>query len=320
MTGRGGCPSLEAHRLFRDLVWKSDEADRLEAELLDLFRDAYEGSFGRRARREVDEALAEFGTLNELFAGGGPLPNGDVGRVVDRVQGVAAGVEVPTRARRRLQSIVGRAYRLERARTAKLLEVPVEWSSVDRDAVEWITENGVYWIGRHYDETLSARIVAAAADAGLVEGLGVADVAERMSVALADVASRSDSYWRGMAATVVTRARNFGAVETLRVLEVTEVEILAVMDGRTSPVCRHLNGKVYRVTDLVAQRDRMMGAATPEEVRAIAPWLPFKEVRELAEPGWKDARDVDRLVAAGVALPPYHFHCRTGFVVRVFRE
>ena len=86
---------------------------------------------------------------------------------------------------------------------------------------------------------------------------------------------------------------------------VTKLQIVAVMDERTSAVCRQLNGRVIPVATAAGQRDLLMAAQDPEDVKTIAPWVPAKDLEGLSTKAINEQ---------GVIMPPYHFHCRTQVV------
>ena len=95
-----------------------------------------------------------------------------------------------------------------------------------------------------------------------------------------------------------TRARSFGTVEGLVHGGIERLEIVAVMDERTSDICRELNGRIIDVADAVAVRDRLLDAESPEDVKLVTPWI---SADAAAASSSKD------LAAQGVALPSFHF-------------
>ena len=71
--------------------------------------------------------------------------------------------------------------------------------------------------------------------------------------------------------------------------------------------CRSLNGRVIPLNACVKQRDALMAAEDPEDVKRIAPWLPVQAIK---------GKRTSALIAQGIGMPPYHFHCRTTVVAR----
>lgn len=208
-------------------------------------------------------------------------------------------------------NLVGTAYILGRKLVGQQAGIEPKLALIDEQARQWLGDHTVFWIGDYYDAQLGESIAETVRSLAVEQGLGREEVGRQLKAALGDKFTRSDVYWRGLAATTVDRARNFGGVQSMVEAQVSEYEILAVMDERTSPICRFMNGKVFKVEHAVALRDAVLNAKTPEDIKAIHPWRQVKEVQS-----WS----TEKLAAGGMALPPYHFHCRTTYIVSTFAE
>jgi len=87
----------------------------------------------------------------------------------------------------------------------------------------------------------------------------------------------------------------------------TELRAVAVIDGKTTPFCVWVNGRVVSVSGAQEQLDRHMRAALSGDIDALMgnwPMLDSKIVQS-------DDRRALRRAFARVGLPPYHFRCRT---------
>lgn len=233
---------------------------------------------GEITQREAQKVLREIGT-----------------GVVDKFK-PAVGKAMP--------DLMRQSYKAPRDKTLRKLRIKLAWNQVDDGAVEWLTEHHLYWVGNYYDKHVSG-VLATLMNDGLSHGLGRADIGKELKEFFDDypgVPNRPDSYWRGFAANSMNRSRGFGLLRSYEAAEIVEFIIDAVMDERTSAICRALNGKVIPIAKAVDQRDKMMAAENPEDVKAIAPWPKLDAVR---------GASTAALVAQGVAMPPYHFHCRT---------
>jgi len=79
-----------------------------------------------------------------------------------------------------------------------------------------------------------------------------------------------------------------------------------VLDSRTCPVCREMDGKVFPVNSARSRLEQVMGVEDPDDLRALAPWPK------------QDKESVDRLkkmspeeiISSGWHVPPYHPGCR----------
>jgi len=208
-------------------------------------------------------------------------------------------------------NLVGTAYILGRKLVGHQVGIEPKLDLIDEQARQWLADHTVFWIVDYYDSHLGENIAGTVRQLALEQGLGREEVGRRLKAALGDRFAKSDVYWRGLAATTVDRARNFGGVQSMVEAQVSEYEILAVMDERTSPICRFMNGKVFKVEHAVALRDAVLNAKTPEDIKAIHPWRQVKEVQ---------AWSTEKLAAGGMALPPYHYHCRTTYIVSSFSD
>lgn len=178
---------------------------------------------------------------------------------------------------------------------------------VDTRARDWLVQDNAYWIGEHYGSEVGPRIAEVVQKEVIEAGLGRGEAARALEEIFGDqFGPKSSSYWEVVATTGCTRSRNFGAVGSFVEAGFEEIEAVAVMDERTSPICVYLNGKVWKTEWAVQQRDAMLAAKTPTAARAASPWLPEDDIV---------GKTTEELQALGVVLGPYHARCRTINVV-----
>lgn len=208
-----------------------------------------------------------------------------------------------------LRSLFDQSYKGAKHAIAQKHEIKAIFNVMDQGVVDWLGNDSVYWVGNYYNKQVSSKFTKFVGQK-MQDGLG----RESMGLEVKSffdqypsVASKPDVYWRGLAANAMNRSRNFGVVQSYVDVGVTELEILAVMDERTSPICRAMNGKVFPVKKAISQRNAMMAAQNPEDVKNISPWVGADAVA---------GKSSEEIAALGVVLPPYHFHCRTTVVER----
>ena len=120
----------------------------------------------------------------------------------------------------------------------------------------------------------------------------------------------------------VTRARNWAHIRRLNEGAIKLAKIIAVLDERTSEICKFLDGKFLRVgvaNDAVDRLSQLEPGefATEMYESPIAKALATanQNADEVAKvfDGLIDDNDVldDSLMAAGRGFPPYHLNCRT---------
>ena len=116
---------------------------------------------------------------------------------------------------------------------------------------------------------------------------------------------KSVPYWRVVANAAASRGFHYGYLKTMEILQIPGYRLQAVLDLKTSDICRTLNGKTFWVNDAVDVLERAYTSDDPEAVKQASPWKPYKEIKELSR---------DELKALGVMVPPFHGSCRTSIV------
>ncbi len=183
----------------------------------------------------------------------------------------------------------------------------------DTEAARWLGRDSVYWVGNAYDEGLGAQIADVASQA-LAEGLTRVDAGAILRTALGARFDRPETYWQTVGSATMNRARTMGSVSGFEAADVAEYRIVALMDERTSDICRELNNKVFSIEFAVDLRDDLLAADSPDAIKAAKPWLKLGEIQDLASRPNADAA----LAAAGQSMPPYHGLCRTTVVASSF--
>lgn len=193
-------------------------------------------------------------------------------------------------------------------------------AQVDLNAVETLAEQQLWWIGNLWNDHLSRVISATVSREALTVGLGREQVGRILegvvNGSIRGVAvpktfrGSTEQYFQALAGTVRNQASNFGSLGAMRDAGFTTYRIQAVLDERTSDVCREMHGKSFRVDDGVKHVERIRGARDPEEYKRVAGWRTAEEVRQISGGGDEESQR-KALVAAGVVLPPFHSRCRS---------
>lgn len=209
------------------------------------------------------------------------------------------------------------AYRLGQSEVFEPLKWTGAFTVVDADAVAALRDSGLYWIGRHYGESVPVdKMLTVVDDVILRGGLGREAAGKELARQFGHLFDRSDVYWKGLASTMSTRSRSFGAIGAMTATGAVEYEYMNPLDERTSDVCRELDGTVFSVPGAVDLREHLREADTPEAWKAISPWPKHADLFDAS--GARKAPAA--LQAAGIAWPPLHFHCRSSIVARTWGE
>lgn len=173
---------------------------------------------------------------------------------------------------------------------------------------------------------------------GLEQGMGRKDLAQELRQQLsAQQFNRSEAYWTVVAGAFANRARTFTNLSTYETAGVETFEVDAVLDERTSDICRFMHGKRFSVS--TAKRNFTGSDVGTGSVQEEQPWMSIgrdkeggqfiyyktpagerKVVAGIAQSGmgkvddvgsFKDALSDHGLERRGIMSPPFHGNCRT---------
>lgn len=127
----------------------------------------------------------------------------------------------------------------------------------------------------------------------------------------------TDRQVKTIAQTAVQRVRNWAHIGSLDQAEIELARVVAVLDERTTEICRGLNGKLIRVGVAQATIERlnklMPGDFTKElydsEIGKAISKEPAKTIEAFLEEDGKTISDT--IIKTGRGFPPYHPNCRT---------
>ncbi|MBN8220703.1 MAG: hypothetical protein J0L53_07245 [Spirochaetes bacterium] len=113
-----------------------------------------------------------------------------------------------------------------------------------------------------------------------------------------------ENRYRMVVSNAVNKARNFSQVLSMQELGFQELEIVAILDQKTSSICRSMNGRRVRVQTMAD----FVNDVLDTEPAAIAKSFPWPKTT----PQGKTTQVMDALACK---MPPYHGRCRTTVVV-----
>lgn len=182
-----------------------------------------------------------------------------------------------------------------------VLDVTPTLQQVDHNAIAALQNHNIYWVHSFFDRQLANRVTQLGQTI-IEEGLSRSKAGKLFESALSNELQQfSWRYWEGFANHVVTRSRELGHVDGYIQADVEYIQIKAVLDYRTTPICREMHNRIFEIAKVIELKNKLVNAKNPEDVKKIAPWLKPEQVK-----GKKTSS-----LPNGMALPPYHFNCRT---------
>jgi len=123
--------------------------------------------------------------------------------------------------------------------------------------------------------------------------------------------------YRLVAENAVNKARNFAQALAYEELGITRYQISAIVDQKTSIICRTLNGKVFETKTATKYVNEVL-STDPNKVVAKFPWPDAKTFPQTED----DLRnitpaEINKLYNnMSVKLPPYHAFCRSTVIIQ----
>ena len=109
---------------------------------------------------------------------------------------------------------------------------------------------------------------------GLRNGLGRDQIArELMASGSGYWDKRGFNYARVVAANGVSRARSHAEITGYRQVGIEQLEVQAVLDERTTEICRTLDGTIINVSDAWELEQEITSIRNPEDIYTVAPFL-----------------------------------------------
>lgn len=241
------------------------------------------------------QVQAALQAANQAFQAGATIEQ------VIEVFGTQLSRRLATRVAQDVQRSVEMLYQLGRSEVGA-----AGITATGRGTIQFMEDSTLFWIENHFDRHVQERIQNLGREV-FEEGLGAVRAGQRFAQSeLGRQFAKSRSYWELLANAVTTRTRELAHIDAFDDLGFDEVMIDAVIDVRTSCICRTLDGTRIPVSALVRFKEKMMNAESPLEIKnEISPWLSCERVRTLKSQG------PEALARAGVVSPPFHGHCRS---------
>lgn len=207
-------------------------------------------------------------------------------------------------------------YKKVKKRLAKDFKRPYSFVHADKQAVRIINKWNTTFIGDNYQDNVTKQVDNIIRKT-IKESEGAMSRAQ-VSTALKKQMPgpvRNKGYWTTVASSVLNNARSASSLRFYDDAEVETYEVLAVLDQRTSHVCRDMHGRTFDVKVGLKVFEDLDAAESPDEAKDAKPWMTENTkgqvfLRGNLTTGLSDAE----LQGQGISTPPYHGRCRTTIV------
>lgn len=200
----------------------------------------------------------------------------------------------------------------------------------DEQVVEMLNKNNEIFI----NEGISTQIESFSArshkllEVGLEDGLSRKALTKQLNGAFGNTIN-NPHYWDIVGSSYMNRSRNWANLETFSEVGFEDYEILAILDERTSDVCKGLNGKRFSIKKQIQILEKASQSSDLGEFTSKLPWLSTRKGEDgIIEIGVKKPRSFkavatldngvgeltgprEKLQRLGFAMPPFHGLCRT---------
>ena len=227
----------------------------------------------------------------------------ELDRLVGKAEGYL-GMGLAEAARRPVWQAEMAAYRVG----LQAVSADFSFTLPDMEALDVLRGYTLFWVQNSYTQWLQDEMVEALNEY-FTEGRTRIELAARLERFLTSKEPRMQGYFDLLADHNATRIAEIGHVTGYERAGVEYAEIVAVLDERTSPICRHLHGRIIPTSALSSQKECLLEAAKKLDMKAARKAQPMlsgaSEAAVLLE------QKTSKIVAQGIGMPPYHFRCRT---------
>lgn len=276
------------------LIEKGDKWEALTMSLNDKLNEVWDS----KAQEAIKDAIQYVDSLNR------DLTEKDFDSALEIIS-VYLGEDFSDSIKADLRKIQVKTYKT----AFKDIGVEFSFNKSSKDALNWLNNFENYFLKNHYEDNVRGKIKTACIEASN-EGLSRELMGNRfrdiLSVNLIPESYTGGirNYFEGVANNAITRAREFGRVDAYVRADIKYLKVVAVVDTRTSTICREMNGKIIPVSNAVKLRDAYM-KCEPQDVKDKFSWLNQKQVEDKIV--GKNGTEINYKYS----LPPYHFKCRT---------
>ncbi|MDY6119999.1 MAG: hypothetical protein SPI03_01465, partial [Campylobacter sputorum] len=154
----------------------------------------------------------------------------------------------------------------------KILDKKVSFifDDIDKDALGSMRK-GFYWMGKEYNENLQTKLK------NLIEKnfngeISQDEIPKVLKDEFGAIINADENYFRGVSDHISLQAQNVATITQGSKYGVKYYKVLAIMDKKTSEICRSMHGRIIPAGHLENQADKIINAKTMAQKKAAATW------------------------------------------------
>ncbi|MEJ5361111.1 MAG: hypothetical protein WHV26_03525 [Spirochaetota bacterium] len=215
-------------------------------------------------------------------------------------------IELPENALDIIRKWTGKAYELGLGR----IWDDDKWKVDDKNALDFFARHDQHFFGKQF-EHYSPLLRKVVEDELKGKRAYSKEVVQRVKKALGEAFEHPTikDYYDLCIRNAVNKSRNYGRIFQYERLGIASVEIVAILDNKTSAICREMNGRRIEVK-MLADHVREVLQTPMDELKEKFAWPSPEQIRSFVGMSTKDI--IDKI---NCKLPPYHGRCRTTTVI-----
>jgi SPP1 gp7 family putative phage head morphogenesis protein len=197
----------------------------------------------------------------------------------------------------------------------QFIGMKISFTPMDQQNIEMIKSQQVFWLKNHYDSAVSKKMQDVLNQA-FENNLTNEELADNLQDEFKDIMKAGRPYFEGLAEHTGLRIREFGRLKNYEKIGATHYKIVAVMDERTSDICRALDGKIFPLQPALKTMEAMFKIQenysfeeAKDHLKELAPFVREDQIETDSQGNPIGVR------GSHTPFPPFHWRCRTRTVV-----
>jgi SPP1 gp7 family putative phage head morphogenesis protein len=187
-----------------------------------------------------------------------------------------------------------------------------EGSNLQAYELEFLKRNNALFLGEYLTQSQAVHAKQGIIDI-FQEGGDIVGDLEHLFTGIVDA---PNNYFKTYTVNALNNARTYAQLATFNESGVKYFEIVAVLDGRTTNICRSLHGKRFPVQPALQNMEAFFQADSIDKIKELSPMV-YGDSTEGFTIGYGegatplDISDSNAMIRANVMSPPFHFNCRS---------